>query len=178
MEIYSDSRCRIYIKNQPRGKKQIEWKLIHQIKKYPTVLQGSTLSNFLFSPNLNYFIDVAVIRNQFCIRSCATNEIVLFIPKGLYGFKTSDVAEQGIRMLASRMYFEEENRIRILNPGGLDTIMELNFETKNKKGQDTVIIKSVCKIDHFDDKLVEKHFFFDKDVLEMEHTLQRLVRTN
>jgi hypothetical protein len=63
MEIYSDSRCRIYKKYQETGKKQIEWKILHQIKKYPTPLQGLTNANFLFSPDLTHFIDVAVIRS-------------------------------------------------------------------------------------------------------------------
>jgi hypothetical protein len=33
----------------------------YQIKKYPTPLQGHTYANFLFSPNLNYFIDISVV---------------------------------------------------------------------------------------------------------------------
>ena len=93
MEVYADSKCRIYKRNYAENnKKRVRWEILYQIKKYPTPLQGLTSANFLFSPNLNYFIDVAVIRSQFIIRSAATNEILLYIPRGLYGFKTSDVA--------------------------------------------------------------------------------------
>jgi hypothetical protein len=122
---------------------------------------------------LNFFIDVAVVHQQFCIRSCATNEIVLFFPKGLYGFKTSDVAKQGIGKLASRMIFEEENRIRIINTNGLDTVLRINLKNiktkaENNNSNDSVIIKSVCKIDHFDEEVSEKHSILDKNCLPLD----------
>jgi hypothetical protein len=53
---------------------------------------------------------------------------VLYIPKGLYGFKNK--AKQGIGKLASRMVFEEENRIRIINNNGLDTVLKINLKNK------------------------------------------------
>ena len=92
MEIYSDSRCSIYTKETHSNKKRVAWTLTHQIKKYPTPLQGDSFANFLFSPNFNFFIDVAVCHKTFVIRSCATNQIVLHIPKGLMCFKMTDVA--------------------------------------------------------------------------------------
>jgi len=60
---------------------------LHTIKKYPTPLQGSSFANFLFSPNLVYFIDVSAVSCEFTIRSCATNLIVLIIPPGLYNLR-------------------------------------------------------------------------------------------
>jgi hypothetical protein len=103
---------------------------------------------------------------------------VLYIPKGLYGCKNDESGASGFRMLASRMLFYEENKIRIINRGGLDTILELDFKTNNKMGPDTVRIKSICKIDHFDETKVEKHAMLDRNILEIEQTLPRLVRTN
>jgi hypothetical protein len=108
MEIYSDSRCSIYTKRRSPGNRiRVVWDLTYQIKKYPTPLQGKTFTNFLFSPNLNFFIDVAVKLRQFCIRSCATNQIVLWIPKGLISFKMN--GEPSMKSHASRMIFESEN---------------------------------------------------------------------
>jgi hypothetical protein len=68
MEVYGDSKCRIFKKISDGNKKFVEWELLHTIKKFPTSLQGESYANFLFSPNLNYFIDVAVTDEQFCIR--------------------------------------------------------------------------------------------------------------
>ena len=91
MEVYDDSKCRIWKKNfKLENQKKVYWSVLFQIKKYPTPLQGFTCANFLFSPNLNFFIDVAVISSQFIIRSAATNEIMLYIPRGLYGFKNAN----------------------------------------------------------------------------------------
>jgi hypothetical protein len=61
MEVYSDSRCSIYTKRKGLSSKlRVEWVLTYQIKKFPTPLQGLSYANFLFSPNLNFFIDVAI----------------------------------------------------------------------------------------------------------------------
>jgi len=98
---------------------------------------------------MNYFLDISVVNRQFCIKSSATNEIMIYIPKGLYGFKTSDKPERSIRCLASRMFFESENTIRIISKNGVDTVLELYFKTKLSGQQ--VKIKSVCKIDMFDE---------------------------
>ena len=70
--------------------------------------------------------------------------------------------------------------VRIINKHGLDTIIELNVdENGNCIDQDNpVIIKSVCKIDHFDPHVIdEKHAILDKKVLKPEDTLTRLIRT-
>jgi len=66
------------------------------------------------------------------VRCARTNEIVLYIPKGLYGFKTADVAHNSITVLASRMYFEDENELRIINQDGLDTVLQLNYSEPGK----------------------------------------------
>jgi hypothetical protein len=79
---------------------------------------------------MNYFIDISVINKQFCIKSSATNKILLYLPRGLYGFKTDDRPERSIRCLASRMFFENENTIRIISKNGIDSVIELDFETK------------------------------------------------
>jgi len=157
MEVFTDSRCRIYEKKTEQNKKRIHWVLKYQFKKYPTPLQGSTYANFLFSPDLNYFIDVAVIHNQFVIKSSATNEIVIKIPRGLYGFKTMEKPARSIRVLASRIMFESENTLRIINKHGLDTILQLNYTTPDNP----VTIKSVVKIDHFDELGCEDHAMLD-----------------
>jgi hypothetical protein len=68
LESYSDSRCRIYQREDIKGKTKIDWVHLYNIKKYPTPLQGAGYANFLFSPNFDYFVDVAVIKSQFCIR--------------------------------------------------------------------------------------------------------------
>jgi hypothetical protein len=85
---------------------------------------------------------------------------MLYIPKGLYGFKTSDKPERSIRCLASRMFFESDNTLRIISKQGVDTILELDFNTTDKSKQ--VKIKSVCKIDMFDESNSEdKHAMLD-----------------
>ena len=110
MEIYSDSRCSIYTrKKSPANKMRVEWNLTYQIKKYPTPLQGESYANFLFSPNLNFFIDVAIKDKQFCIKSCATNQVVMWIPKGLITFKMNDEPQHSMKEVASRLFFESEN---------------------------------------------------------------------
>jgi hypothetical protein len=88
MEIYSDSRCQIYTKKKnTHSKVRVEWQITYQIKKYPSPLQGRSFANFLFSPNLTFFIDVAIKHKQFTIKSSATNQVLVKIPTGLLSFK-------------------------------------------------------------------------------------------
>ena len=74
------------------------------------------------------------------------------------------------------MIFEDENLIRLINKYGLDTVIQLNFDTPE---ENPITIKSICKIDHFDDDVnEEKHAIMDQKPIEQHNTLQRLVRTN
>jgi hypothetical protein len=74
------------------------------------------------------------------------------------------------------MIFESENRIRVINKYGLDTIMQLNFSTPDTN---PVTIKSVCQMDHFDYKIPdEKHAILDQNPIEQSKGLERLVRTS
>jgi len=75
------------------------------------------------------------------VRAADTNKIILLIPRGLYGFKTSDDESKGLRVLSSRMHFERENQIRVINKNGLDTVMKLNYLTPDTN---PVTLKSVC----------------------------------
>jgi hypothetical protein len=53
---------------------------------------------------------------------------MLYIPRGLYGFQQSERASTSIRVMASRMLFEKENQIRVIDKHGLDTVIQLNYE--------------------------------------------------
>jgi hypothetical protein len=109
------------------------------------------------------------------IKSSATNDIIIRIPRGLYGFKTSiNKPARSIRVLASRMRFESENTLRIINKHGLDTVLQLHYD----KPEDPVEIISVVKIDHFDEFCEEDHAMLDQNLTSEENTLARLVRTN
>lgn len=103
---------------------------------------------------------MAVRLGQFLIRSAETNEVKLKIPRGLYGFDVNKTKHgQNIRVLASRMIFTSENRIRIIGKYGLDTILQLNFEDPI---DNPVTIKSVCQMDHFDSEIPdERHAILD-----------------
>ena len=78
------------------------------------------------------------------------------------------------------MVFICENMVRIINKHGLDTIIELNVDDNGvcKDPDNPVIIKSVCKIDHFNPQILdEKHAILDKKFIKPEDTLTRLIRT-
>jgi hypothetical protein len=156
------------------GKKRIEWVLTHQIKKYPSTLQGLTYANFLFSPNFNHYIDVDVGSKRFCVCSVETNEPVLYIPKGLYKVDLEN-QEQGMRELASRMVFETENTLRIIDKFGFDAVLEINWNTPE---ENPVSIKSICKIDHWNQDEKHNHAILDMKSINNVETLARLVRMN
>jgi len=78
------------------------------------------------------------------------------------------------------MVFECENTVRIINKHGLDTVIQLNVDDFGfcKDTANPVIIKSVCKIDHFNPLVTdEKHAILDQKYIKPEDTIARLVKT-
>ena len=86
------------------------------------------------------------------------------IPKGLMSFKMDSGGVDSMGNHASRMVFEQEDKIRIINGFGLDSVLQLNIdESGNIKDKNLpLIIRSVCKIDHFNSEPgVDKHMIKD-----------------
>ena len=81
----------------------------------------------------------------------------------MYGFKLG-AGKKDLRVLASRMSFVGENKIRIINKHGLDTIIELNIDSDGVCLDDVnpIKIKSICGVDHFNPNILkEKHALLD-----------------
>ena len=75
--------------------------------------------------------------------------------------------------MSSRIHFIGENTIRIINKYGIDSVLELDYATKDVK------VKSTCKIDHFNEKnSADKHAMIDQVFIDSENVLERLLRAN
>ena len=63
-------------------------------------------------------------------------------------------------VLASRMYFESENQVWVINKYGLDTVLQLNMDAEGNVTDptNTVLIRSIVKIDHFNSSLIVLHY--------------------
>ena len=59
------------------------------------------------------------------------------------------------------MVFETENTMRIVDMCGFDAVLELNWNDPTNP----VSIKSVCKIDHWDEDEVHKHTILDMNTI-------------
>jgi Iap family predicted aminopeptidase len=79
-----------------------------------------------------------------------------------------------MKELASRMVFETENTLRIIDRFGFDAVVQLNWDTP----ETPVSIKSVCKIDHWDEDETHNHTILDMNSISNIDTLARLVRMN
>ena len=92
----------------------------------------------------------------------------------------NDQPEQSLQRIASRIVFESEKQIRVINTFGLDSVLRLNIDgdgnIMDKKLP--LIISSVCKIDHFNGDNNDKHMIMDQKFLGFDRTLERLVRMN
>lgn len=62
------------------------------------------------------------------VKAAANNQTVCRIPNDLYRFRIGGEEVNGLRVLASRMVFEQENVIRVISKDGIDTILELNVD--------------------------------------------------
>lgn len=74
------------------------------------------------------------------------------------------------------MMWMSEDKIRIINKYGLDTVMQLDATQLDKDGCGKVTIESICKIDHWDDRDDDRHMILDRRSLPANETFSRLIR--
>lgn len=62
---------------------EISWSIISRIKRFPYDLAECTFVNYLFSPNLMYYLDFNKSKNVFVIKNTIDQTDFCVIPPGL-----------------------------------------------------------------------------------------------
>jgi hypothetical protein len=140
---------------------------------FPFQLKGACCYNFLFSPNFERFLDFDYEASQIVIRQTKNEQIIQRIPTQLMNLNLLGHIKsiKNISTIGSRIMFNSENEIRVLNQDCLD--IKLTFDDKGFKIKSFVALDNFNLLDHSD-----PHVFLERKVLPKDQTLKRLIRKN
>ena len=82
--------------------------------------------NYLFSPNFTYMLDFSQRLGQFQIKKTETMHVYLSIPNDLLSIEYDGMQGMAsIKMILSRMRWEGEDLLRIVNTSSMDCIFQM-----------------------------------------------------
>ena len=108
----------------------------------------------------------------------------MYIPSDLISTKwNKNEGEMAIKIICSRIKWEDERILRIINESNLDCLFEMCSTDPDDKDVDARYLKllSVVKIDNLHENLTRidsNHLLMDRILLEPRDVLERLIRTN
>ncbi len=142
-----------------------KWQMVKRINRFPMDMSEGTYMNFLFSPDLMYYLDFDKSNNQFIIKETLTQTPYRSIPIGLMGVSESETVNQ----IARRFMWIDANTVRITNIEGLEKMVDITNGFK-EISYASVPLFAVSKAETY------KHYYYDKPSLELGNTYQRLIR--
>ena len=160
----------------------VKWKLKYRINRFPTSLTSKTSVPYLFSPNFTYQLDFNYRAKAFCIKEAETQFLYMYIPSDLISTAwNQSEGEMAIKIICSRIKWESERVLRIINESNIDCLFEMQSTDPEDKEPSSRYLKliSTVKVDNSYENLQQldsNHFFSDKSVLESRDVLDRLIR--
>ena len=126
----------------------VKWVVDYQIKRFPRSLVDMTSIPYLFSPNFTYQLDFNYLNKQFLIRETRTQDVYLEIPQSMVNMQEWDHAqgEGAIQIIASRIKWDSETMLRIINEGNIECIFEIC--TSENHSLRNLTLRSSVKIDN------------------------------
>ena len=162
----------------------VKWKLKFRIQRFPTSLACKTSVPYLFSPNFTYQLDFNYRAKAFCIKEAETQFLYMYIPSDLINTSwNQSEGEMAIKIICSRIKWESERVLRIVNESNLDCLFEMRSTDPEDKEPSSRYLKllSAVKVDNQHMNMVRldsNHFLMDKSTLEPRDVLDRLIRMN
>jgi hypothetical protein len=182
METLNNFVCTIYTRKVEKDRGQfVEWVVKQNINQFPKLLSEITFFPYMFSPSFRLQLDFSYLTNQFVIKDVEKQEIYLRIPSDLISLKDDKVkGENAIKLLASKMRFLAEDKIRILNHNNIDTVFQIVIPELDDDSADNRYLKllSAVKVDNQflnKKKLDFPHLYCDGNSLESRDVLERLI---
>jgi len=185
MEVFDNQLAVVYERTDVKAGSKIEWKPVASIEQFPTVLQGLTSANFLFSPNFDWFFDIDYSEQQFLIRKVHySNENAelpneYFLPKDIVSLKGFEEKhpKDTVKYLASRMMFVTDKLIRVITFGGMDCLFDISHKPSNSNKADLRLV-TYTKLDNYQtgNFNVENHAILEKLPLPLDEVFERLMR--
>ena len=130
---------------------QVKWKVSYRISRYPKSLCTKTSLPYLFSPNFTHQLDFNHLLQRFVIKNTKTQHIYMNIPSDLLSVEWNKISgENAFKIITSRIKWEDENVLRIVNAANLDCIFQLSSTDPSDQDIDARYLKliSCVKVDN------------------------------
>ena len=107
---------------------------------------------YLFSPNFTYQLDFNYRAKQFMVKVARTQHVYMYVPGDLIStsFGNENEGEMALKIICSRIKWENERQLRIVNESNLDCLFEMKSHDPNDRDIKDRYMKliSVVKIDN------------------------------
>ncbi|CDW78106.1 wd-40 repeat protein [Stylonychia lemnae] len=167
LERIQNQRVFFYKREETLIPGEIRWVLIRRLKQFPQDLSECTNANFLFSPNLQYYLDYDKDDNMFVIKTTFDQQNHRLIPQGLM-----NPSKEKVKLIAKKFKWVDNSKIRIMNIEGFEKTVDINDNFKE------ISYCSVPMVDahYLKDENMPGHFYYDVSITEEHKTKERLQR--
>ena len=182
MEVINNFHCTIYARSDDIGLDDrgqfVVWQVQTRVTRFPRMIAEMSSVPFIFSPNFSYQIDFEYNTKQFLIRDTESQDMFLKVPGDLIKMSFGDVPSRtaAIKIIFSRMRWESERVLRVVNESNMDCLLEI---VDGGSGNRRLKLLSAVKVDnlwenHF--RLDSRHLLSDRKSLAPRDVLARLIR--
>lgn len=149
------------------GSPEVTWSLVNRIKRFPFDLASCTFVNYLFSPNLQFYLDYNKQQKRFVIKRSADCTVFEEIPPGLMNpGDGSDIA-----LVGKKFQWLSNEFISVINDDGIQKTVDIT----NKCDQVQYCTIPMLDLDYLK-KNKQSHFFYDQSITKENQTIERLRR--
>jgi hypothetical protein len=131
-------------------------------------LSECTYSNFLFSPNLQYYLDYDKDDNMFVIKKTIDQSNYRIIPQGLM-----NPAKENVKLIVRRFKWVDNQRIRIMNREGFQKTIDINDGFREIS---YCSVPMIHEYNYLRDDSIPGHYFFDMTQIPEDDNRTRLMR--
>eukprot|EP00347_Sterkiella_histriomuscorum_P021861 403332513 len=163
IEILVNLRVNVYQSRQSKGGAPLKWMLQKRFQDFPHDLSEISECLFMFSPNLQRYINFDKVKGLFFIRSTLNKDIDIQIPQRLMNPQNENPKES-----VKRFKWVNNERILIANSSGYECLFNLNGDQFEEISQSIIpCFKSLEKLNHI---------YQDQESLELGDIIKRLLR--
>ncbi|CDW84531.1 wd-40 repeat protein [Stylonychia lemnae] len=155
------------IKSATEG--QIKWVIIRRIKQFPKDISDFSGYNYLFSPNLQYYLDFDFNDACYQIKKTIDQTIYREIPRGL--LTTDDKY-----LLARKFMWIDNFRIRLVNIEGVEKVLDIHDNMKQLSYGTVPMLNNddFIRAGQNPSEVGKGHFFYDQTEPDVSAIEQRL----
>eukprot|EP00347_Sterkiella_histriomuscorum_P010355 403376619 len=145
--------------------------IVRRIKQFPKDISDFSSYNYLFSPNLQFYLDLDVNDNCFQIKRTIDQTVYQEIPKGLLNSDDTN-------MIARKFTWIDNYKVRIINIEGVEKVLDVHNKMEQLSYGTVPMLTHNDFTDKNDDGVINDkdtgHYFYDQKKVEIYEIEKKL----